>query len=72
MRSRAAAFWSSWADGLSMIQRRHGPVAELIVRELSVEHPVFHLAGVVAARSPHRDGICRPRLGGFGKWKAPT
>ena len=50
VRSRAAAFWSSWADGLSMIRRRHGPVAELIVRELSVEHPVFHLAGVVAAR----------------------
>ena len=25
-------------------------MAELIVRELSVEHPVFHLAGVVAAR----------------------
>ena len=50
VRSRAAAFWSSWADGLSMIRRLHGPVANLIVRELSVEHPVFHLAGVVAAR----------------------
>ena len=40
--------WSSWADGLSMIRRQHGLVAELIVRELSVEHPVFHLASVVA------------------------
>ena len=33
-----------------MIRRRHGPVADLIVRELSVERPIFHLAGVVAAR----------------------
>ena len=54
-----------------MIRRRHGPVAELIVRELSVEHLVFHLAGVVATRDRLTEMGFVARLGGFGKWGTP-
>ena len=35
VRGRSAAYWSSWADGLHMIRRRHALVADLIIRELS-------------------------------------
>ena len=35
VRGRSAVYWSSWADGLHMIRRRHALVADLIIRELS-------------------------------------
>ena len=40
VRGRAAAYRSSWADGLCMIRRRHGPVADLMIWKVSVDHPV--------------------------------
>ena len=54
VRGRAAAYWSSWADGLHMIRRRHALVTELIIRELSSDQPAHHLEGVVRARIASR------------------
>ena len=50
---RSAAYWSSWADGLHMIRRRHALVADLIW-ELSSD-PAHHLEGVVRARNRLED-----------------
>ena len=46
-----AAFWSSWADTLQMIQSRHPSVAGQILHELSHRNTAgFHVASVGAAR----------------------
>ena len=33
-RTHPAAFWSSWADGLEIVQQRHPEVARLIISEI--------------------------------------
>ena len=46
-----AAFWSSWADSLQMIQSRHPSVAGQILHELSHRNTAgFHVAAAGAAR----------------------
>ena len=46
-----AAYWSSWADSLQMIQRRHPSVAGQILHELSHRNTAgFHVAAAGAAR----------------------
>ena len=72
VRGRSAAYWSSWADGLHMIRKRHALVADLIIRELSSDQPAHHLAGVVRARNRLEDvGFQRPKLGSVGWWSPP-
>ena len=55
VKGRSAAYWSSWADGLHMIRRRHALVTDLIIRELSSDQPAHHLEGVVRARNRLED-----------------
>ena len=50
VRSRPAAYWSSWADSLEMIQQRHEPVCAQILHLLSRGGDSFHIEGAVRAR----------------------
>ena len=50
VRSRPAAYWSSWADSLEMIQQRHEPVCAQILHILTRGGGSFHVEGAVRAR----------------------
>ena len=76
VRTSTAAYWSSWADTLSMIRARHPTVADDVVIALSANLGGPHLQGANSFRRRLQDaGFDAPEWGdlsrGFAPWTSP-
>ena len=72
VRTSTAAYWSSWADTLSMIRARHPTVADDVVIALSANLGGLHLQGANSCRRRLQDaGFDAPEWGDLSRGLRP-
>ena len=62
-RTSKPAYWASWADCLSMVQRRHPHVAAVLVTELEGSPTSPSLQAASQCRVDGKDGVLAPVMG---------
>ena len=57
---RHAAYWSSWADCVHMVNKRHPQICRSILRSIATDNPPHHIEGVSISEAAFRLSFFHP------------